>query len=418
MDIRQALAVADLGTAPMPANNFTSDKLRKAEQIAERVFAQAEEHGARIAGTPDEWRKSWLRSERFMLLDVPVHFIARPMKATDRNKVLGCLQASAESVEPIVVDMNKNKIGIGHSGYFPPVIVVDGKHRHAAAQMQGRETMRAWVGELAAQALGMMIRKGARLVVQKQEPVDIEVATADTVQKFKQYQVTSLEATIQIFGAGMGGPGASLGQGSGPVMPGPSMVMKPTATPGKVGMQSKGMRKRKLRTSGYMGYKNATDTQRAKTKGGSKSEMADQLKGSGYYGYKDATDTQRQKTKGATESEMADPKLRHANYSSEPDIEELKGSGAKVAKIVTHYKSALKAGYKPELQAVAPPGMESTVRSLKRHFGEKSSSPFAISWWLHNKRKKSKSTVHADFVPSHEDVDLHERPPKVKPPKV
>jgi hypothetical protein len=320
------------------------------------------------------------------------------------------MRASAESAEPIVVDMNKNKIGLAHSGYFPTVIVVDGIDRHAAAQLQGRETVRAWVGEIAAQALGLMVQRGNKLVVQKQETIDIEATTADTVRRFKQYQVTSLEAAIEIFGAGTGGPGASLGQGSGP---GPSMVMKPTATPGKIGMQSKGVRKGKMRTSGYMGYKDATDTQRAKTKGGSKSEMAEQLKGSGYYGYNDATDTEHQRMKAPKGSEFEDPKLRHkGNYSSNPDLDELKGSSTKVAKIVTDYKSALKAGYKPSMQAVAPPGMESTVRSLKRHFGEGSSAPFKIAWHLHDKKKK----MHADVDIRHKSVDLHERMPKVKNP--
>jgi hypothetical protein len=89
----------------------------------------------------------------------------------------------------------------------------------------------------------------------------------------------------------------------------------------------------------------------------------------------------------------------------------LKGS-AVVKKIVTHYKKALKGGYrhaKHELEAVAPPGMESTVMKLKKHFGEGSSSPFKLAWWLHNRKK---GQMNADVDINRKNVDLHERPPK------
>src|ERR1035437_6214827 len=161
------------------------------------------------------------------------------------------------------------------------------------------------------------------------------------VADFRHAQVSSIESAMQIFaanGAGMGGaPSSSLGQGSGP---GPSMVMKPTPTPGggvkKTSMptlRSNGGKKHKLKSTGYVGYKDATDTQRQKTKGGSKSEMTSQLKGTGYDGYRDASDEQSEKTKGGSKSEMNDPKNRHRSDASDadvgPGVGELKGGVAK-----------------------------------------------------------------------------------------
>ena len=190
-------------------------------------------------------------------------------------------------------------------------------------------------------------------------------------EKMPDLNAGSIEAAMQIHGAtggaGIGGaPSASLSQGSGP---GPTMAMKPLPTPGGTTkptsmptMRSKGGKLRgRLKTSGYMGYKNASDVQRQKTKGGSKSEMTDQLKGTGYYGYRKASDEQSEKTKGGSKSEMNDPKARARSYSSDPDVGTLKGGDAKVARIVT-------------------------------------------------KRKKRK--MAADVVITHKNVDIGERPPK------
>jgi hypothetical protein len=301
------------------------------------------------------------------------------------------------------------------------VIVVSGRHMHAAARLQGSERVRAWVGELAIEALGLSLKAGKR---QKTDHVDLHAANEEIARRFRQFQVTSMEAAMQIFGAGggaaggMGGPGSSLGQGSGP---GPTMAMKPMPRPGGTttmpALKSRGKRMRadvdirhknvdlhekmpvkenpadKLKSSGYLGYEKATSTQRAKTKGASHSEMRSKLKGSGYYGYPDATDTQRQRMKAPKGSEFEDPKTRHkANYSSNPDLAELKGEAAHVKKIITDYKAARAAGYrhgKHELEAVAPPGMEDTVLGLKKHFPKGSASPFKLAWWMHNRKKQS-----------------------------
>jgi len=480
MNIQQSMAIANLGASRKAVDYAQREPTASGKQVAERVFALAEEQGRHLLGTPASWQRDWLKSEKFYLLDIPLHFAACPRYPTDDSKVQGCMAASADSAEPIIVDLNIHKVGIAQAGYHPPVIVVDGVYRHAAGKLAGRETIRAWVGELAAQALKLTIHAdhqfgsnelrdklgkclsaqyqstsdngpvaesgsvykphpyieevyplenyfvysydskkyrqhyktnlksrtvklvdGPKEVTQKY--VDMAASAEDVAKKFRRFQVTSIEAAMQVFAAGaggMGGPGSSLGSGSGP-----SMAMKPAPTPGggmkmplgKPAMGSpvkmraarrKKMRERKLKSSGYMGYKDASNEQRQKTKGGSKSEMSKQLKGSGYYGYKDASDEERQRKKAPKGSEMEDSETRNKNYSSIHDVGGLKGAAAKVAKIVTKYKAARHAGYKPRMEAVAPPGMEHVVKGLKKHFGEGSSSPFKIAWWMHDKKSK------------------------------
>lgn len=496
MNLQESFALSNLSLQAGAAGKEQLQKVKQAAEIAKAVLASQEEQGLRPHTTPEQWHREWLRSKRFILLDVPLHFVACPHFVRDDSKLQGCMAAAAASVEPIIVDMNVKQIGRSTTGYFAPVIVVDGRHRHLAARMQGHERIRAWVGELAAAELELTVHAdhqfGSGEMRQKisehlehqypadpekpyhnrpyieevyplenyfvfsmggkkykqgysadpkkrvveltghpkevtQKYVGIKAAAEPVTSKRRVDAVLPIEKAMQIFGAagsaGMGGaPSSSLSQGSGP---GPSLAMKPRpATGGTTVMptlKSKGRKKKKLRKlkseGGYFGYKNSSDTMRQKTKGASGSDMAKQLKGSGYFGYEDASDTERQKMKAPKGSEFNDPKLRNRKYNSLPEVGGLKGA-AHVAKIITRYKKALKAGYKhsaDEMQAVAPPGMEHVVKGLKKHFGEGSSSPFRIAWWMHNKQKKS---MAADVVPSHKQVDLHERPPRVKPPQV
>jgi len=397
MDIRRAYEYSNLSqTSPTPLKQNKS-----AADVALRVFALAAQSG-RIEGTPKEWQKEWLSSGKFFLMDIPPHLAACPFRGHNQSKVLECMRASADSLEPIVVDLNKKQLGQPSvSSYYPPVIVIHGHAQHQGSMLGGREKIRAWVGELAAQELGLLEDK--KVVIK-----EVKAAAMP-----KRESVTPLEASMRInsciggkpfpklkskvkAAGGMGGPGASLSNGSGP-----SMATKPMPNPGRpMPMMRTAKKKLKANTEsgGYQGYKDATKTQSDKTRGASNSEMASKLRGSGYFGYTDATDTFRQKTKGGTKSEMTD---------------QLKGSASNtVKKIVTKFRAACSGGYKPEMKSVAPPGMEHVVKGLKKNFGKGSSSPFAIAWWLHNK-KKGKS-MNADI--SRKGVDLGERPPKVANP--
>src|SRR6202049_1001618 len=96
MNIQQSLAFSDLARGSKPVDHLNREPTANARQIAERVFVLAKGQGRSFKGTPAVWQNEWLQSEKFVLLDVPLYFAACPRRATDRNKVLGCLQARSE----------------------------------------------------------------------------------------------------------------------------------------------------------------------------------------------------------------------------------------------------------------------------------------------------------------------------------
>lgn len=364
MNIQQAVGLSRMQER---SPSYAVQEKRSAAAITARIFARAEEMGSRIMGvTEKQWQENELASETFYLITIPTHLASVPRAPQDSSKVLASMAASADSLEPIVVDVNKNKIGVMPNGtFYPPVIVVDGAHRHRGVVLQGRERISAWVGELAAAHLGLLDE--AKPGVQK----EVNAAAEEPKKKKQSKRVGPLEASMQLHACvkfeevkkrlkatGMDGPGASLSDGSG-------------ANPDLKKMTAD------RDSGGYSGYQDATKTMSDKTKGASNSEMvkSGMLKGTGYQGFKKASVTQSDKTRGASGSELAG---------------KLKGS-ALVKKLVTRYRKALKAGRyvhaAHELQAVAPPGMESTVKGLKKHFKKGSASPFKLAWYIHNKRK-------------------------------
>ncbi len=71
----------------------------------------------------------------------------------------------AREESPIVVEYNSNQVGKALHGFVPPIVVIDGKHRFAAATMRGDSHIAAWVGEVAIQemqAMGMKVDCGCR----------------------------------------------------------------------------------------------------------------------------------------------------------------------------------------------------------------------------------------------------------------
>jgi len=436
MNIRQAVDLNSLQQRRPPSAPLEK---KSGVAITARIFSRAEESGQPITSmSASVWTKEWLASETFYLLDLPTHLASVPKAPEDHNKVLSSMTASVESMEPIIVDYNKNKIGQQPNGkFFPPIIVVDGKHRHRATQLLGRERIKAWVGEVAATHLGLIhadhqigsseLQQKIRECLQNEYPrptlptggfdysaefktpwiqevyplenyfvyqydnhlfkqsYKVDTKTRDVSFTGKKKEVVQryvnagsnvshlsknaspIESAMRAHGGsftakpmkatGAGGPGASLGSGSGANPANPSVK--------KADIMSR-------EAGGYKGYKNASKTMSDKTKGASNSEMAQQLKGSGYYGFDSATKTQQVKNRGGSKSDMA-KKLSAA---------------AVVKKIITRYKAALKAGKITDaVQCVAPPGMESTVKGLKKHFKKGSASPFKLAWYLHNEKK-------------------------------
>lgn len=234
MNLRDAITAETL-SRPVPKDNCPCDAARvSATQIARHVFATAEEQGAPFQGqTYEQWQKKWLGSKEFVLMDIVMNQVAVPMPPLNKNKVLEYVKASATSLAPIVVDVNKQQVGrTPTSGYVPPVIVVDGKHKYVAAKLQGRARVRAWVGM---KALRFLTDGGNSLTI---------AAAAASVQLHPQ---TTMDVTLSLY-AGMGGtpiPRQDVGDGgSQPTMKMPSVkstgkAMEPYTKGQKPEIQSK-----------------------------------------------------------------------------------------------------------------------------------------------------------------------------------
>lgn len=122
---------------------------RTAKQVADGFFSDMAARGTPMLKTsPDGWRKRWLASEKFVLMRVPLNCVALPCSPSDVKEMLRDIAAGSN--EPILVDLNKPGVGRRDDGYVPPITVIDGKHRFAAASMGGATSILAWVGELAA----------------------------------------------------------------------------------------------------------------------------------------------------------------------------------------------------------------------------------------------------------------------------
>lgn len=149
MNLEQAIASSELRRNLAQPNGTRQE--RKSLDVARRVFevsAMADQPYVNIK--PEEWAQRWLTSQTFVLAEIAPHHVAVPYaNRINRSKVQATLQCSAEEIEPIVIDINKQGIGSTNSGYIPKVIVVDGKHRHRAQVLRGKDRIMAWVGDLA-----------------------------------------------------------------------------------------------------------------------------------------------------------------------------------------------------------------------------------------------------------------------------
>ncbi len=147
MNLQSAKELSELRT-PQPKK--VEPKVRSAVQVARRVFKLAASGGFPYRyQTPEGWAKKWLSSKEFVLMEIDINAAASPNKPKNPARVAHYLKCSIGSQDPIVVDMNKRKVGKTRLGYIPEVIVLDGKHRKQASIQNGRLTIMAWVGKRA-----------------------------------------------------------------------------------------------------------------------------------------------------------------------------------------------------------------------------------------------------------------------------
>lgn len=223
MNLEQAIASSELRRR---VGHNTEDRQEKHSlEIAKRVFeVSAMANEPYVNMKPEEWAQRWLTSQTFVLAEIAPHHVAVPnVNRINKNKVQATLHASAEEIEPIVVDLNKNGIGATNSGYIPKVIVVDGKHRHRAQSLRGKDRILAWVGELAMAELQ-----------KKNTPKQFVVKAA--AKQLSSFPATKLDSLAQMYAAVAGPAQGMVRQDVGDGGSRPTGGTKMAATGGAGGM--------------------------------------------------------------------------------------------------------------------------------------------------------------------------------------
>lgn len=143
MNLEQSQSIANL---QIPVMNVTG--IRKSRiQVAKRVFQLAASGGHPYRNhSPESWAKKWLKSKEFVLMEIDINAAACVHMPGHPEGVSHYFQCSTDSMDPIVVDGNKRRMGRTALGYIPEVTVHDGKHRLKAQRMQGHTRIMAWVG--------------------------------------------------------------------------------------------------------------------------------------------------------------------------------------------------------------------------------------------------------------------------------
>ena len=460
------MASAISQAALMLPNQGVPLKSRTRLQVAKRVFQLAASGGFPYTGqTYKDWAKKWLTSDTYRLMEIDINAAASPHLPKNPERVAFRLLCSTDSVDPIVVDLNKQKTGKSHLGYIPKIVVLDGKHRKQAQMLQGHTRILAWVGckaekhlqnvklidridfrgvkapiagkgvILQASALHMP-RSGHSLTTDFNLHCATVPATGQAIldqsggeggsrprtaqvkadgkkcphcgsTKFK-LMPTDFETAkcskcgknfnMKAAGGGMGGPGASLGGGSGsnPMMKGKAKLIDDCNA-------CAGMNK----SMGRLADPDASDEKVPpdSSDDGSNVEPSDQRQwmfpdeqivapgAKGWEGYGPDSQTgfksgghgqspgsgsgpRTKKSTGATRSEMS----RVADT-----VPEIHAGRVKIKKIFEAFKKAVDAGWKPKrgMEAKAAPGWEGSVKKMKKH--NDISNPFALSWWMHEK---------------------------------
>lgn len=93
--------------------------------------------------TATRLKHKWTNSTEFKLMEIPIEHV-KPLAAT---------VGKSHSEGPLIVDTNPGGYGRPLHGYAPEIVIIDGKHRHAAAVARGDKTILAYVGTKAAEKL-------------------------------------------------------------------------------------------------------------------------------------------------------------------------------------------------------------------------------------------------------------------------
>lgn len=364
MNLQQAVAIANM-QKQQTVLLLQGQTTKTAREVAELVFDLSAAAGEPYRNaTPKVWAERWLASKKFTLVDIDPRQVAVPfVNRISRSKVLATMQASADSLPPIVVDTNLQGIGKSATGYVPSLIVVDGKHRHRAQMLCGRDRITAWVGEKA------LAQLQARAAVRKHFVID---KTQSPVRP-----LSNIEVQAALTGPTGGSPIAVTRQDTGDGGSRPSgSSHAPVRSVRGTGGQSSGAGP----GSGVSGmnptraglYGDHEDYPSDPSDRGQALDPSDKDQFS--HGAPKQGDPNKQ-SPGAGVGPRTRPSTGASN--SEMSQKKLLAGPIKVKKIVTHKKR--------KMQAVAPPGREKQVLKLKEKFGENSAVPYKIAWSQKNK---------------------------------
>jgi len=442
MNLEQSVSLEGLKLVPKvkPAKQKMS-----ALQMARHIFkiSAAAGHPYRNI-TPEQWARKWLVSPVFILAEVETDKVALIRTPRNINKVLTDLAASASHQEPVVVDMNRNRLA-AKSGFVPKVIAVDGAHRAYGEYLRGRDLIKAWVGSKALERIrpeplfaesevqnfgiteqGTKISTAATLYAAQGMPSVPRQDVGDggsqptgrmpTVMRSgapdgstyiknrgvkaksnghaKDCKCAECREDMAAGGAGgMGGPGASMGQGSGPT---PKFNAKAKLE------KMKARRTPEAESSGHLNEPDPSDEDVPP----SPSDTKQAVDPSDRLNYEDEPQHNPPGVKGWS-SEMrgknnpvsdspgsgVGPRLKPDRGASNSELQRsMKAKGCSdcpsifasakhVTKIWNDFKAAVANGYKPRMEAKAPPGCEAAVMGLKK---SKVDNPFAVAWWMKN----------------------------------
>lgn len=411
MNLQQAVALGKL-QKQQASLLLKGQTTKTAKEIAELVFDLSAAAGEPFQNaSPKAWASRWLTSKKFVLVELDPRQVAVPFaNRISRSKVLATMQASASSLPPVVVDMNRHGIGKTSTGYVPSVILLDGKHRHRSQVLCGRDRISAWVGENALAELQ------ARAATRK----NFVIGESKTPGR----PLSKIEVQAALMGPTGGSPVAITRQDTGDGGSRPSgggHMPAPVGPARPVG--------RSPMPSRPVGPARPVTGFRAGAGGGAGGASAGAGPGGGVSGLNparanlysaniDPSDkTQFTDKEGATriEPDRGNPEKQQPGAGIGPRVgprvgsaegtrfqehlhttpaggashsemnqrlqqeKDLQAGPIKVKKLITKKKR--------KMEAVAPPGRERQVLKLKEKFGEDSATPYKIAWSQKNKGK-------------------------------
>lgn len=338
MDLKQSLELAKLreGKSTLKTHKIT------AAAVTKRVFQLAAQSGRPMGLSAKAWQKKWLASEEFVLTEIETAQAALPSNPSSLD-VQKDINASVDSLAPIVVDVNKNGVGRAFGGYVPKLIVVDGGSRQRAASYQGRDKIQAWVGVKAIKSLlaNAQISSVGKLSCKACKPTATKIEAAAILSRPVPRQDK-----------------AEPGTGTAPHTPMPTVI----------------------RTRDQLGN-NTTKV----VAGARPVHEAAQKPGSPWIDPRDA-EAPKVRTPGHLDSK---PMLRPDHGASKSELAEVlhaatgkryKLDAAFVKEMWQKFKAACSKGYKHDMSGKAAPGWEESVKKMKDH--PEIDNPWALSHWM------------------------------------